>query len=420
MQKYRKFAKFTILIELIIITMEVVKIGVLRETKVPPDHRVALPPQRVLELKSLLPNVEILVQPSSLRCYKDEEYTQLGITLQEDLSDCDMLIGVKEVDIPALIPDKTYLFFAHVAKEQPYNRKLLQAFLEKRIRMIDYEYLTDPTGIRLIAFGRWAGIVGAYNGLRGLGVKSGNFQLKPAHECHDRQEMDAQLDKVVLNNARILVSGGGRVAQGAMETLQKLGIREVSPESYSSDVFSEPVFCRIDPWHYVERNDNLDFDLQHFFKNPNDYHSIALQYLHKTDLYIAAHYWDPDSPRFFELNDLAPNNSGLNVMGTKFYAPNVIADISCDINGSVPTTTHATTIADPFYYYDNILMMTVDNLPGELPRDASDEFSDVLVKEILPRLILNDPEKVIERASITANGELTKIFSYLENYSKGL
>lgn len=399
--------------------MKVVKIGVLRETKVPPDHRVALPPHRIMELKELIPNVEILVQPSPLRCYNDDEYLRLGITLQEDLSDCDILIGVKEVDIPTLIPDKTYLFFSHVGKEQPYNRTLLQAFLKKRIHMIDYEYLTDSTGIRLIAFGRWAGIVGAYNGLRGLGEFTGDYELKPAHKCHDRQEMDAQLDEVVLKNTRILLSGGGRVAQGAMETLQKLGIREVSPDRYSSEEFNEPVFCRIDPWQYVARNDGQAFDLQHFFNNPKDYHSIALQYLNKTDLYIAAHYWDPDSPRMFELDDLAPNGTGTNGTGTKFCAPTVIADISCDINGSVPATTHATTIADPFYYYDNVLMMTVDNLPGELPRDASDEFSDVLVREIFPRLILNDPEKVIEGASITAKGKLTKIFSYLENYSKG-
>ncbi|MCK5822257.1 MAG: hypothetical protein KAH17_10225 [Bacteroidales bacterium] len=387
--------------------MEVIKIGVLRETKVPPDHRVALPPNRIVELKKLLPNIDVLVQASSIRCYKDDEYTQLGIALQEDLSDCDILIGVKEVDIPALIPDKTYLFFAHVAKEQAYNRKLLQAFLDKRIHMIDYEYLTDTNGIRLIAFGRWAGIVGAFNGLRGLGVYTGDFELKPANNCHDRQEMDAQLDKVVLKNTRILLSGGGRVAQGAMETLNKLGIREVSPEEFSAGEFNEPVFCRIDPWHYVARNDGKDFDLKHFFDNPKDYHSTALKYLQKTDLYIAAHFWDPDSPRMFELDELDQNSM-------------VIADISCDINGSVPTTTHATTIADPFYRYNDILMMTVDNLPGELPRDASDEFSDVLVKEILPRLVLNDPEKVIERASITEKGELTKNFSYLDDYSKGL
>jgi len=407
--------------------MDVVKIGILRETKVPPDHRVALPPHRILDLKKLLPNVEIMVQPSSLRCYEDDEYTRLGITLQEDLSACDILIGVKEVDIPALIPDKTYLFFAHVAKEQPYNRNLLKAILEKRIRLIDYEYLTDPTGIRLIAFGRWAGIVGAYNGLRGLGIYNGDFDLKPAHECHDRQEMDAQLDMLVLKNARILLSGGGRVAQGAMETLQKLGIREVSPERYSSGEFNEPVFCRIDPWHYVARNDGRDFDLQHFFNNPKDYHSTAMQYLTRTDLYIAAHYWDPDSPRMFELGD-----SGLGTRGLGDSGIRVIADISCDINGSVPSTIRATTIADPYYWFDlasgtevttkqdgSILMMTVDNLPGELPRDASDEFSDVLVKEILPRLVLSDPEKVIERASITDRGELTKIFSHLENYALG-
>lgn len=408
--------------------MEIVKIGVLRETKVPPDRRVALPPQRIIELKKLLPNVEVVVQPSPQRCYTDEEYSKLGITLQEDVSDCEILIGVKEVDIPCLIPDKTYIFFAHVAKEQDYNRNLLQTLLKDKIRLIDYEYLTDSTGIRLIAFGRWAGIVGAYNGLRGLGLYTGDFNLKAAHECHDRQEMDSHLEKVILKNTRILLSGGGRVAQGAMETLSCLGIREVSPEQYSANDFSEPVFCRIDPWHYVARKDGQDFDLQHFFHHPKDYRSTAHQYLKQTDLYIAAHYWNPDSPRMFEFGTL---DSGFVTRNWQFK---VIADISCDINGSVPSTIRPTTIAKPFYWFDlkscseaseankpgNILMMTVDNLPGELPRDASSgEFSDVLVKEILPRLIVSDSEKVIERATITKAGELPELFKYLEAYSLG-
>ncbi len=402
--------------------MDSVKIGVLRETKVPPDRRVALPPEQIIALKKLLPGVEVLVQPSPLRCYTDSEYEALGIQLEENLSNCSILIGVKEVDIPCLIPNKTYLFFSHVAKEQSYNRNLLEAVLDEGITLIDYEYLTDPTGIRLIAFGRWAGIVGAYNALRGLGESSGEYHIKPAHECHDRQEMDSQLEQVILNKTRILVSGGGRVAQGAMETLHTLGLREVSPKEYVSDSFEEAVFCRIDPWHYVARNDGEEFELQHFFQNPAEYHSIALPYLKHTDVYIAAHFWDPESPRMFEIGTL---DSGLGIQ--------VIADISCDINGSVPTTIRATTIADPFYWFnvhsgeevssndlgDNILMMTVDNLPGELPRDASDEFSKILVEEILPRLILQDPEKVIERASITDKGKLTELYSYLEDYLKG-
>ena len=399
------------------------KIGVLRETKNPPDRRVALPPGRILELKTTYPDIEIVVQPSELRCYKDDEFLSAGLVLQEDVSDCDVLIGVKEVVIDTLIPGKTYFFFSHVAKEQPYNRGLLQAILARKIRLIDYEYLTNSSGTRLIAFGRWAGIVGAYNALRGWGERTKKYKILPAHECHDREDMDAQLDKVKLDTARIVISGGGRVARGALETMSRLGIREVKPEDYLENEYSEPVFCRVDPWHYVAPRDGSDFDLKHFFDNPKGYVSTFKPYTHKTDIYIAAHYWDPDSPRMFEIDDMKSND----------FIISMIADISCDINGSVPSTTRATTIAEPFYGYDPenekeldafsplppVTMMTVDNLPGELPRDASAEFAGVLVCDIIPKLIGPDPEGVIERATIAENGKLTERYGYLEGYVKG-
>jgi alanine dehydrogenase len=396
------------------------KIGVLRETKIPPDKRVALPPEQILKLLEEYPELEIIVQPSELRCFNDEEFSNQGIIVDDDLLSCDILIGVKEVDIDALVADKTYLFFAHVAKEQPYNRDLLRAILAKNIKLIDYEYLTDKSGIRLIAFGRWAGIVGAYNGLRGWGLRTTNYHIKPAHKCHDRKEMDDQLKLVKLNTERVLITGGGRVAMGAMETMNKLGIREVSPEEYLNKEFDEAVVCRIDPWHYVENIDGRKFDLHHFFDNPSEYRSTFEPYAEKTDLYVAAHFWDPDSPRMFELHDM--NNPRFRI--------SMIADISCDIDGSVPCTTRATTIADPFYGYlpeigqetdpfdppPPITMMTVDNLPGELPRDASTEFADVLVKEIIPRFIDADPDGVIERATIARDGRLTERYSYLDGY----
>lgn len=395
--------------------MKKLKIGVLRETKNPPDRRVALPPEPAAELIRKYPGIDLVVQPSELRCFADAEYDRQGIALQEDLSDCDLLIGVKEVKTDALLPGKDYLFFAHVAKEQPYNRNLLKTILNQRIRLIDYEYLTDSQGVRLIAFGRWAGIVGAYNGLRGLGMATGAFSLKPAHDCRDRAEMDDQLLTISLPDTRILVSGGGRVAKGAMETLSRLKIREVNPASYLREDFNEPVICRIDPEHYVSHRDGRDFDYSHFFQHPADYQSTALPYLMKTDLYIAAHYWDPRSPRMFELSDL----DRLLETGQDRHTLRMIADISCDINGSVPVTTHATTIADPFYWYGNdqkLLMMTVDNLPGELPRDASMEFAGALSREIIPRIVEGDPDGVIERAMITENGELTAAFRYLNDY----
>jgi len=402
---------------------EKLRIGILRETKIPPDRRVALPPAAVSELVSRNPGIDVIVQPSEIRCYKDEEYLREGVILNDDLSSCDILVGVKEVDVKALIPGKSFMFFAHVAKEQPYNRNMLRAILKQKIRLIDYEYLTDHTGIRLIAFGRWAGIVGAYNALRGWGIRTGRYELKPAHECHDHQGMNAQLDHVNLKNARILISGGGRVAQGAMETLKKLGIREASPGEYLSLDYDEPVYCRIDPWHYVERINGSEFSLNHFFENPGMYRSVFKPYAEKTDIYIASHYWDPDSPRMFSIDELKKPS----------FRIKMIADISCDINGSVPSTLRATTIPDPFYGFDPktgkeinpfsplppVTMMTVDNLPGELPRDASSDFARVLVEKIIPKLTGNDPEGVIERATIAEDGKLTENFLYLKAYVEG-
>ncbi len=402
---------------------EKIKIGIIRETKTPPDRRVVLPPKQLFDFKQQYPDLDLVVQSSKIRCFTDDEYARVGVLVAEDLSDCDILLGVKEVEISCLIPGKTYFFFSHVGKEQPYNRDLLRALLDKNIRLIDYEYLTNQSGTRLIAFGRWAGIVGAYNALRGWGHRTGNYSLRPAHECHDRQEMDAQLDLVNLISTRILISGGGRAAQGTMETMHNLGVRVVPPEDYLKQEFKEAVCCRIDPWHYVEHRPGKKFDLNHFFEKPSEYKSTFSPYARATDIYIAAHYWDPDSPRMFEIKDML----------VPAFRIGMIADISCDINGSVPINIRATTIADPFYGYDPktgketnpfrplppVTMMTVDNLPGELPRDSSSEFASVLVRDILPRLSKDDPEGVIDRATITENGKLTDKFGYLEGYVKG-
>jgi saccharopine dehydrogenase (NAD+, L-lysine forming) len=202
------------------------RIGVLRETKNPPDRRVALPPAQCNKLLALFPQMEILVQKSSLRCYTDKEYEEAGLTLSDDLSSCDLLIGVKEVDKSTFIEGKSYLFFAHVGKKQPYNRAMLQKIVAKKITLLDYEYLTDVNNIRLVAFGRWAGIVGAYNGLRGFGIRNKIFTIKAARDCHDFKELTIELEKVKLPPIKILITGGGRVAKGALETLAPLKLKK--------------------------------------------------------------------------------------------------------------------------------------------------------------------------------------------------
>ncbi len=400
--------------------MQKIKIGVLREEKNPPDKRVPLTPLICSDLLRKYPNVEIYVQPSKIRCYTDDEYTSFGVPLKEDVSDCDILMGVKEVPSDKLIPGKKYFFFSHTIKKQPHNQKLMKALIEKKIQMIDYETLTDKNNNRIIGFGRYAGVVGAYNGILGYGLKYDLFRLKPAHLCRDRAEMEEELKRVKLPNIKIALTGGGRVANGVIETLSALRIRKVTPEEFLMASFREPVYCQLNPRDYVERPDDHNFDLNDFFKHPEHFVSRFKPFTKVTDLYISSHFWDPRAPRMFEKTDLKE----------KDFHISVIADITCDIDGSVPTTIRPTTITQPFYGYnilsdkedlpfnkDTICIMAVDNLPCELPRDASDDFGKDLTERALPSLIENDTDKIIERATICKEGKLTESFNYLSDYA---
>lgn len=400
------------------------KIGILRETKNPPDRRVPLTPSQIITLQIEYPDVEFFVQPSDFRCYSDEEYRYLEIPLKEDLSDCDILMGVKEVEKSTFITGKTYLFFAHVAKEQPYNREMLHTMIEKKVRLIDYEYLTRDNGARVVAFGRWAGIVGAYNGLRARGIRTDRFKLKPCHECHDLEEVWAGLKMIdLIPGLKILVTGDGRVGNGAMETIRQTNAVEVSPEDFLNKQFNVPVVCQLSPGDYVRHKAGKEFDLHHFFENPAEYESTFKRYTRVTDIYIASHFWDPASPIFISKEDL--NDNVFNI--------SVIADVSCDIDGPIASTVRATTIADPYYGYNpttgedeapfmnpqNITVMSVDNLPGELPRDASADFGSQLSEHVLPNLIEGKKEGMISRATICEDGRLAEDYAYLKDYLKG-
>ena len=398
------------------------KIGILRETKFPPDRRVPFSPEQIVTFQGKHPDVEFIVQPSGIRCFSNEEYRAAGIRMQEDVSECDILFGVKEIDMDTLLPGTVCVFFSHTAKKQPYNRALLQNIVAHRITLIDYEYLTDQSNIRLVAFGRWAGMVGAYNGLRAYGERYRVFKLKPAYVCRDMQEMISELNKVDLPTVRILITGGGRVAHGAMETLAPVGLKEVGAQEFLEKDFNEAVVCRIDPWDYVQRTDDEAFDLDHFFMNPSMYESIFKSYARVTDLFIACHFWDPGSPVFMTRSDMREPD----------FHISVIADVSCDIKGPIPSTLRASTIDEPFYGYDphteaetdpfalrSITVMAVDNLPGELPRDSSLDFGNMLIEKVLPSLVGPDSEGIIERATIVKDGTLTEKYAYLEDYLAG-
>ena len=413
---------FLILLQIPCLMTRKLTIGVLKETKNPPDRRVALPPAQCIRLLREFPEIDVLVQKSDLRCFSDREYIDAGLTVTDDLSSCDLLIGVKEVDSSAFIAGKSYLFFAHVGKKQPYNRKMLQEIVAKKITLMDYEYLTDVNNSRLVAFGRWAGIVGAYNGLRGFGIRNKLYDIKAAKDCHDFGELLEEIKKIKLPPIKILITGGGRVAKGALETFAPFGLKRVSPEEFLTKEFDEPVLCQIEPWHYTKRKDGGDFDLQHFFYYPEQYESAFKPYSKVTDLFIPCHFWDPRSPIFL-------SNEDYREPGFKI---SVIADVSCDIEKPIASTIRPSTIAEPFYGYNpitgeegdpwdlsNITVMAVDNLPGELPRDASAEFSETLIEKVFPAFVDGDKDEILYRSAIVKEGKLTPHFRYLQYYLEG-
>lgn len=398
------------------------KVGILRETKIPHDRRVPVTPRVANKISGKFSKVEITVQSSDIRVFSDEEYTQSGITVKENIDDCDLLIGVKEVRLETIIPDKTYMFFSHTGKKQPHNRLLLKKMAELGNTLIDYEYLTDLSNYRLVAFGRWAGIVGAYNALMAFGNRTKLFSMKRAYECFDLLEMLQQLDPVFLPPVKILITGGGRVAQGCLETLSHIKIRNVTPDEYLNVNFMEPVFCRLDPEYYVKRKNGAAFDFKHFTVHPEEYYSTFIPYSLSTDIFIPCHFWDPKSPPFLTAGDyLLPG-----------FRIKVIADVSCDLILPIASTLRASKIHDPVYGYNpysgkegepydenNITVMAIDNLPGELPRDSSEDFSEILYQKVFPFLFGEDNNKVIERATILNKGKLTSIFSYLNDYLEG-
>lgn len=399
------------------------KIGIIREGKTPPDKRVPLSPEQCEHIMNNLSDVEIYVEKSEIRKFKDEDYSKIGIAVVDDVSDCDILMGVKEVPINELIPNKKYLFFSHTFKEQPYNRDLLKAIIDKNIQLIDWEVITNARGQRLIAFGRYAGIVGCYNGFLTYGKKSGAYDLKPAHQCEDRAEMEAQLVNVKLpSNFKIVLTGKGRVGGGALEIIHKMNLKEVSPDAFLSETFDEPVYTVLGVDHYNEKKDGSDFTKSDFYNNPQDFKSSFLKYARVADMYVACHYWDSEAPFIFTREDA--KNPNWNVK--------VVADISCDIDGPVASTLRPSTIADPIYGYnpqteneddfmkdDVMAVMAVDNLPCELPKDASVDFGEMFIEHVLEPLLGNDPQDIIGRASETKDGKLTEHFTYLEDYLKG-
>jgi len=398
------------------------KFGIIKERKNPPDRRVVFSPQKLQEFQQQFPKATIVVESSDIRVFSDDAYAKAGFEITEDLSDCDVLIGVKEVPIAALIPNKKYFFFSHTIKKQPYNRDLLKAMLEKNITLYDHEVITDNKGNRLIGFGRYAGLVGAYNGFRALGIKEQTFSLPKAESLADLPALIDQLNAIELPAIKILLTGSGKVARGAKEILDAMNIRAVSISEYLTASFNEPVYCKIDVLDYNKRIDGQVITNSDFYNNPSEYESDFMRFAKVTDYFIAGHFFGDGSPYLFTREDAKSEHFNIRL----------VADISCDIDGPVASTLRASTIAEPIYGYNpetseevaytspgSITVMAVDNLPCELPKDASDGFGDLFLTHVIPAFYNGDKDGILSRAAMTNEQQLTPRYEYLQGYVNG-
>ena len=399
------------------------RIGIIKEGKVPIDKRVAFTPQQAKEIKTKFNGVDVVCESSDIRCFNDSEYQKEGIEITHDMHSCDWLFGIKEVPINQLIENKTYCFFSHTMKKQSYNRDLLKAILKKNIRLIDYEVLRDKNGNRLVAFGRYAGIVGAYNALWTYGQRYGTYDLRRAQDCYDLEDMETEYPKVKLGSVKILLTGSGRVGNGSKEVLLGCNIKEVTAFDFLNNAYDYPVFTQLSSKDYHLHKEGKRFDREEFHKNPERYQSDFLKFAHVADIFIGGAYWDPKAPVLFTKADIREEN----------FRIKVIADITCDIEGSIPTTLKPSSVDDPIYDYnpvsgkaegalsssENITVMAIDNLPCELPRSASKDFGRDLVDKVLPHIVDGDNEKVIYSATIAEAGNLNPDYVYLLDYVEG-
>ena len=401
---------------------QVTNIGIVRESR-NDENRTPLVPEHIKKCKESNPNINFIIQPSNSRCFSNEEYELCGAKINENLNECSIIFGVKEIDPNILINNRTYLFFSHtfkINKQQKniekHKKDLLLSILNKKITLIDYENIRGKNGTRCLGFGRFAGIVGCYNTLNLLLRVLGKQSLASAYKIDDYERLVLNLKNLYFPKTKILVTGDGRVAKGVIELLNQTNIKAVSKKDFLEKKFDQPIFCNLETKDYVTNNSSTNFNLEHFIDNPQDYSSSALQYLKETDILISAHYWDPSSPKIFENEDLKVLQN-LKIVG----------DITCDINGSVPTTIRSTTIEKPNYWIernslkeidennDGIAVMAVDNLPSELPRDSSTEFSEGIIKEVLPFLLKEDDGRILN-GTITTDGSFLEKYNYLNDY----
>jgi alpha-aminoadipic semialdehyde synthase len=431
-------------------------IGIRHEDKYKLERRAPLTPKHVARLVKQK-KLDIIVQTSDKRVFLDEEYIQAGAKIAKDLKKCSVIFGVKEMPESFFEPEKTYVFFSHVVKGQPYNMAMLRRMMELKCNLIEYEKVVDEQGKRLIFFGRYAGMAGMINSLWALGLRmkeagfsSNLVKLKQAHHYHSLMEAKDDISAIgqliaengIPHELRPFVigfTGYGNVSQGAQEIIGLLPVKEISPEKLldlhrrkklPDNIVYKVIFKEEDLFEHV---DGDPFELLDYYANPHNYRSKFEKYIPYLSMLVNCVYWDKRYPRLVTKQYLK-----------KLFAKGaprltVIGDISCDVEGSVECTLKPTEIDDPIFTYDpdteqitmghkgtGMLVMAVDILPAELPRDSSDGFGDVLVNFVkaIADADFNehfddlDLPKPIKKALILHNGELTLDYKYMEEFLK--
>jgi alanine dehydrogenase len=398
-----------------------IKIGIIKEGKIPADNRVALTPSQCKWIQEIYPACKFIVQRSDTRCFSDREYALAGIEVAKSLDDCAVLLGIKEVPPQHVLANKKFLFFSHTCKKQPHNQKLLQTLMAKGCTLIDYECLRHEDGQRIIGFGFFAGIVGAHNGIMAYGARTGAFELKRVYQQKDFKTLIHTYFGLKLPNIKIAVTGSGRVAHGILEIMNLMGVIEVEKEEYLSRDFAYPVYVQLKGADLYKRKDNRHYNREDFHQNPEQYACKFSDYIPQTDILMNGSFWDTNVPRLFEKETISHPH----------FRIQTIADVTDDANGSVPVNIGDVTIEEPVYGIDkttfektlpylptSIDVMAVGNLPNELPRDASKYFGEQLIKYVLPDLLKGDSE-IIDRATVVKEGKLTEAYNYLCDYAAG-
>lgn len=398
------------------------KFGIIKERKSPPDRRVVFAPSELAKLKQLYHDAIVEVESSDIRIFSDLQYKSMGITVTDDVSNSDVLFGVKEVPVENLIPNKAYFFFSHTIKKQPYNRKLLQAILEKNIDLYDHETIVDAENRRLIGFGKYAGMVGVYNGIRAFGIKFELFKLPKAETLAGKDDLIKHLKRITMPALKFVITGTGKVGSGAKEILDAIKIKEITVENYLTKNYTQAVYVQLDVLEYNKRIDGEVLDFNDFIAHPEAYVSDFEKFTKVTDIYFAGHFYASGAPMILTKEMLNANDCKLKV----------VADISCDVNGPIACTLRSSTIAEPLYGYfpledrevdvfhpAAVVVMAVDNLPCEIPKDASEGFGEQFMEHVIPAFFNNDKDGILKRAKITENGKLTERFSYLQDYVDG-